>query len=265
MDEAKLREEIIRLGPWHFDIKVAEGLTTAVSLDVPPGTYAESFGEVSFQDIRAEHRVHLKNLYPGGLEGRTVLDCACNSGGYLFWSRELGAGSCFGFDAREHWIRQARFVQEHRPDAGDMQFEVLDLYDLPERGLEPFDLTIFKGIFYHLPDPVRGLKIAADLTKEALILDTNARAGQPDGLLAIQEEGVEAVMLGIHGLNWHPTGPGAVIRILEWAGFVEFHVMRWAREYEPGVGRFGMVASKKPGLLDHWKSKQVDARDRPPE
>ena len=71
-------------------------------------------------------------------------------------------------------------------------------------------------------------------------------------------------MLGVHGLNWHPTGPEAVIRILEWAGFVEFHVMRWVREYKPGTGRFGMVASKKPGLLDHWKSKQVDARDREP-
>jgi tRNA (mo5U34)-methyltransferase len=265
MDEARLREEIIRLGPWHFDIEVAEGLTTAVSLEAPPGTYPESFGEVSFQDIRGEHRVHLKNLYLGGLEGRTVLDCACNSGGYLFWSRELGAGRCFGFDAREHWIRQARFIQEHRPDTDDMEFEVMDLYDLPERGLEPFDLTVFKGIFYHLPDPVRGLKIAADLTKEALILDTNSRAGGPDGLLAIQEEGIEALMLGIHGLNWHPTGPGTIIQILEWAGFVDFHVMRWAREYEPGVGRFGMVASKKEGLLDHWKSRQTDARDRPPE
>ena len=92
MDEAALREEIIRLGPWHFEIKVAEGLTTRVSLEAPPGTYDESFGPVSFQDIRGEHRVHLKNLYPDGMNGRTVLDCACNSGGYLFWSRELGAG-----------------------------------------------------------------------------------------------------------------------------------------------------------------------------
>ena len=40
MDLAELREEIIRLGPWHFDIKVAEGLTTAVSLEAPPGTYS---------------------------------------------------------------------------------------------------------------------------------------------------------------------------------------------------------------------------------
>jgi hypothetical protein len=30
---------------------------------------------------------------------------------------------------------------------------VLDLYDLPTLGLEPFDITIFAGIFYHLPDP----------------------------------------------------------------------------------------------------------------
>src|SRR2546423_2020807 len=265
MDEAKLREEIIRLGPWHFDIKVAEGLTTAVSLEAPPGTYPESFGHVAFQDIRAEHRVHLKNLYPDGVTGRSVLDCACNSGGYLFWSRELGAGTCFGFDVREHWIRQARFLQEHRTDADHMQFEVMDLYDLPKRGLEPFDLTIFKGIFYHLPDPVTGLKIAADLTKEALILDTNSRAGMPDGLLALEQEGTEEVMVGVHGLNWHPTGPETVIRILEWLGFVEFHVMRWAREYMPDTGRFGMVASKTAGLLDHWKGKQVDARERPPE
>jgi tRNA (mo5U34)-methyltransferase len=265
MDEARLREEIIRLGPWHFDIEVAEGLTTRVSLEAPPGAHPESFGPVVFQDLRAEHRLYLKNLYPDGLEGRTVLDCACNSGGFLFWSRELGAGSCFGFDVREHWIRQARFIQEHRPDAGDMQFEVMDLYDLPDRGLDPFDLTIFRGLFYHLPDPVTGLKIAADLTNEVLIIDTNTRAGMPDGTLALEQEGKDALMLGVYGLNWHPTGPETVIRILEWAGFVDFLVISWVREYEPGTGRFNMVASKRPGLLDHWKRKRVDARFSEPE
>jgi tRNA (mo5U34)-methyltransferase len=149
MDRAELREEIIRLGPWHFDIEVADGLSTAVSLEAPPGTYPEHFGLVSFQDVRSEHRVHLRNMYPDGLQGRSVLDCACNRGGYLFWSRELGAGKCFGFDARERWIRQARFIKDHRPDTDGIEFEVMDLYDLPDRGLEPFDLTIFKGIFYH--------------------------------------------------------------------------------------------------------------------
>jgi tRNA (mo5U34)-methyltransferase len=75
---------------------------------------------------------------------------------------------------RDHWINQAKFIQENRtvgPTDG-MRFEVADLYDLPKLGLEPFDFTLFKGIFYHLPDPITGLKAAADLTKEILVLDT---------------------------------------------------------------------------------------------
>ena len=71
-------------------------------------------------------------IFPRGLEGRTVMDCACNCGAYLFWSKEPGAGECFGFDAREHWIAQARFLAEHRTQPSDgMRFEVCDLYDLP--------------------------------------------------------------------------------------------------------------------------------------
>ena len=48
----------------------------------------------------------------------------------------------------------------------DIRFEVCDLYALPELDLPSFDITLFNGIFYHLPEPVTGLKIAADLTKE---------------------------------------------------------------------------------------------------
>lgn len=261
VDRDRLREEIIRLGPWHFDIEVAEGLSTRVSLEEPTD-HPESFGPVSFQDMRVQHRVHLKNLYPDRLAGRTVLDCACNSGGYLFWSRELGAGRCFGFDVREHWIRQARFIQQHRQDTDDMQFEVMDLYDIPKRGLEPFDLVIFKGLFYHLPDPIGGLRIAADLTREAMLFDTATWSGLPDGLLAVDDEDNDFLMHGVHGLNWRPTGPGAVIRILEWAGFVDFHVPRWVRRSHENWGRVGVVASKQPGLLDNWKDKEVDARLR---
>ena len=49
----------------------------------------------------------------------------------------------------------------------DIDFEVPRLYDLPERELEPFDITLFNGIFYHLPEPVGGLRIAADLPERA--------------------------------------------------------------------------------------------------
>jgi SAM-dependent methyltransferase len=251
----RLREEIIRLGPWHFDVEVAEGLTTRASLEAPPGTYPEQIGKIPLQDNRDQWRMRMKKLYPDGLEGRSFLDCACNGGAYLFWSRELGAGRCFGFDVREHWIRQARFLKEHRQDTDDIDFEVMNLYDLPARGLEPFDITGFAGIFYHLPDPVTGLKIAADLTKELLLFDTATRAGLPDGALAVLREDTEKVMLGADSLAWRPTGPETVEQILRWAGFVDVHVIRWVKEIQPGWGRLAMAASKREGLLDSLRAR----------
>lgn len=251
-DSAALRDEIIRLGPWHFDIEVADGLTTRVSLEAPPGTYPESHGPVGIQDNRAQFQNRLRRLYRGGLEGRSVLDCGCNAGAYLFWARELGAGRCFGSDVREHWIRQARFLQQHRPEGNDIRFEVMDLYDLPDLELEPFDITIFGGLFYHLPDPVAGLKVAADLTTELMIFDTLTRWGMEDDSLTVDYAGTETLMVGVHGLNWIPTGPAVVERVMRWAGFEDTQVMRWVQTGER-AGRVGILASKRPGLLEVFR------------
>src|SRR6185437_15533884 len=173
VDDSTLKEEIIRLGPWHLDVEVTPEVSTRVALEAPPGSYPDSFGPVSFVDARPSWKANMRRIYPDGLEGRAFLDCACNCGGYVFWAKELGAGRCFGFDVHDHWIKQARFLLEHRTGPrDDVRFEARDLYDLPKIHLEPFDVTLFKGIFYHLPDPITGLKIAADLTKELMIVGT---------------------------------------------------------------------------------------------
>jgi SAM-dependent methyltransferase len=249
-DTQRLRDEIIRLGPWHFDIEVTPGLRTSVSAGT---TYPEPFGRVAMVDRRQYFRSMLRSVYPppGRLEGRSVLDCACNCGGYLFWARELGAGRCYGFDAREHWIRQGRFLLEHRDgDTRDMSIEVRDLYDLPALDLEPFDLTIFSGIFYHLPDPVHGLKIAADLTSDVMLFDTSTVSGHPDGFLLVADESREKVMSGVHGLCWLATGPKVLARILRWAGFEELRLFKWKPEVkDTGLGRVGILSAKAPGRL----------------
>jgi SAM-dependent methyltransferase len=242
-----LREEIVRLGPWHFDIEVAPGLTTGVSRG---HEYPAELGPVAMQDTRGQFRHKLRTVYPDGLAGRSVLDSACNCGAYLFWAKELGAGRCFGSDVREHWIRQARFLQEHRGgDTSDMRIEVRDLYDLTKLDLEPFDVTVFTGVFYHLPDPVTGLRIAADLTRELLIFETATRSNHPDGYMAVEQEPVDQVMSGVYGLNWLPTGPQVLARILSWTGFEEVRMVRWVQEAFPGRGRIGLVAARDPALL----------------
>ena len=247
MDTETLKSEIRRLGPWHHEIEVVPGVSTAIARD---DSYPEQHGKVTFLDWRDSYRSKILSAYPDGLGGRSVLDCGCNCGECLFWSKELGAGRCYGFDAREHWIAQGRFLIEHSQlPSNDVTLEVHDLYEVPALGLEAFDVVLFHGLLYHLPDPITGLKIAGDLTKELIVVNTATVSGQPDGFLMLAKEGRTQLLSGIYGLNWFPSGPEVVARILAWIGFVEWKLLWWKHEVEPGRGRLELLASKTAGVL----------------
>lgn len=254
-DAAALREEVIRLGPWHIDVEITPEVSTRAFLDAPPGTYPDSHGSVTFHDPRDGFLRRLGRVFPNGLEGRSVLDCACNCGAYLFYAKEAGAGRCVGFDVREHWINQARFLAEHRAGpSDDMTFEVFDLYDLADRDVGRFDVTFFLGIFYHLPDPIAGLKLAADRTDELLVLNTATKAGRPDGLLVAGEESETKLMSGAYGLCWFPTGPVVLTRILNWLGFPEVRCSVWrhAPRQPAALDRIEVLASRTPSYFAAW-------------
>ena len=250
-----LIEKIKSLAPWHLNIQINEALNT--------GMVIEESGEITFRDKEKNSGISLLQLrdyflatmdkiYPEGVEGKTFLDCACNSGGYSFWMSERGIKSGFGFDVRDHWINQANFVKENRTIAPTdcLQFAVTDLYDLPNRNLQPFDITMFKGIFYHLPDPITGLKIAADLTNEIMIFNTSTAWDEKDGYLKCGMESRELLMSGVHGLRWYPTGPGVLAMILKWMGFVETQlIFHNQMDDVPELGRCEIIAAKKPGML----------------
>jgi hypothetical protein len=194
-----------------------------------------------------------------------VLDCACNCGYFLFWSKEVGAGECLGFDAREHWIRQARFLAEHRTEPSEnMRFEVCDLYDLPALDPGRFDVTFFNGIFYHLPDPISGLKLAADRTDELLVLNTATMAGRPDGALVADDESPTQLMSGLYGLNWFPTGPRVLTRVLGWLGFTEVRCSAWRTppNQSERLGRIELLAARRKGFFDAWDAAVTDLGER---
>jgi tRNA (mo5U34)-methyltransferase len=277
---AELREEIIRLGPWLHQVQITSEVSTRDYLDAPPTpdatkvtvllregtaptkrveTYVRSdlsWSALQFRNHRDDFMATMRRLYPNGLEGRRVLDCACNCGAYLLWAKELGAGECVGFDVREHWIEQARFLTEHREGPTDgVRFEVCDLYDLPKLDLEPFDIVLFNGILYHIPDPLTGLKIAADLAAELLMVNTATASALPDGMLKASGETVESPVSGVYGLNWLPTGPATIRAIFQWCGFVETRCHFWRRQ--PGQrrsnrNRIEMFAARKQGLFESF-------------
>jgi 2-polyprenyl-3-methyl-5-hydroxy-6-metoxy-1,4-benzoquinol methylase len=251
-DEDALRSEIIRLAPWHLKVELTPNLDTGVFRDaeLAPEQAIDAF----FIDARVPWHRLMSQLYPSGLEGKTFLDCACNCGGYSFWMRELGADGGLAFDVRERWIEQARFLQANRLGVSDgIRFEVADVYDLPRITDDQYDIAIFKGILYHLPDPIHGLRLVADRTRELLVVNTAARSDLPDGLLAIGQESTEHPMSGIHGTSWYPTGPIVISKMLASMGFTESRCTYW-RKHEPGTphGRLEVLAARDPATFQQF-------------
>lgn len=240
--------EIRSLGPWHLDVEVAPGVRTGNV--TPAGSDNDGVSIVDPEEIRPL----LAALYPDGLAGRRFLDVACNGGGYSMLAAELGADFTFGFDVREHWIRQAEFVKLHKGWTDEqVHFEVCDLTDLGERVRpEPFHICLFKGIFYHLPDPVAGLRKAAELTNEILILDSAAAQDQPDGSLQLQFESTTHPMSGVHELSWLPTGPAVLRDILRWLGFTETRLIQWRRQPERELDRIRIIGARSRACLEHF-------------
>jgi tRNA (mo5U34)-methyltransferase len=236
-------EQLRALAPWHFDIPVGNGLKTGNGNDQldeqPTLANPKKIGKL------------ISAIYPEGLHGKSFLDVACNGGGYSLLARDLGAERVLGFDVREHWITQARFLLDNLPGRKDVvRFEQHDLLEMDNLlGEERFDICLFKGIFYHLPDPVSNLKMVASRTDEVLILDTETAVGEKDGCLRLYMEGVENHMSGVHRLAWLPTGPEVIKDILHWMGFPATQLVFWKQPAGRPRGRLRIVAARNADIL----------------
>lgn len=259
LDRQALVDQIRQLGPWHQNIRLWDDFEIQDAYQ-PHERERQQNNNISLIDAGKRFAYKTGLIYPDGLAAKRFLDCACNAGGYCFWASELGAAAAFGFDVRDHWINQARFVQQHRTVApvDNIQFDVCDLMKLPERDLEPADFTLFKGIFYHLADPILGLKIAADMTREVLWFNSARCFIDNTESLYCTFEAPQNLMSGVHALSWTPSGPSVIAKLLYWLGFRDIrHVFSKENPERPGFGRMEMIAARQPGLLDRF----ADAED----
>jgi hypothetical protein len=171
----------------------------------------------------------------------------------------------FGFDVRPHWIRQAELIQRYR-QLPLLEFAELDLYDLPQRPQPRFDITLFKGLLHLLPDPVAGLSIAAERTREVLILNTPVSDYLVDepgrGALFLNFEQTESPLGGVRQINWLPSGPKVLFELLRWLGFehIKLHFqLQSAAGKQPSApsavqGRVEIIAARLPGLIDRLQT-----------
>jgi tRNA (mo5U34)-methyltransferase len=243
MDSLNLRVQRARgLGPWHFDFEIAPGVRTA-SLN------ANSYADSDLNNVQTVDPYHMlpffKEYYPAGLGGKDVLDAACNSGGYCFVAGQLGARCVTGFDINEHWLTQAQFIKQTLyANLNNVLFEKQDakLFFDSDR---TWDVVIFKGILYHLPDPAHVLLRASKAAREVILIDTVSSNTIPESCWAPLRESATHKMSGVDGLAWLPGGPAALRPLLEYAGFQYFETTYWRHDKSrSGIGRFCVVASR---------------------
>lgn len=251
----QLRRRLENLKPWRMSIQINEEINTREFLELP------SNRSNPLQQQRDKYKTKffkfIDTVFPNGFDDKRFLDCGCNAAAYCFWARERNAENCFGFDIREHWIRQAKFVRFNRTMGPKtrIQLEVLDLYDLGSQNLDPFDLVHFKNLFYHLPDPISGLKIAADLSRDVLYFNSSFCWERPDGALVVDprdngEEENDWMHGGTDSLNWLPTGPGVCADIIRSFGFEEIKLTNLKQiPARPERGRLEIVAARETKRL----------------
>jgi len=259
MDRAALTAEMERLGPWLHDVEIAPGLSTAsTNASANGGAEPDKAVLTSFSPETMMRRIVDQVYGDAGLAGRTFLDCGCNSGGHSFAAAGMGASRAFGFDARQHWLDQAAFLARFA-NAPQVELGLMTLDSLRDAGMEPFDVTLFSGLFYHLPDPIGGLKIAADLTKELLIVNTSWVPFPHDGLV-LSRESASHVLSGIDGLAWLPTGPAVMRPILAWCGFPHMRVeCSWPVPGPPYWSRMQIIAARDEKTFERFDRLRPDA------
>jgi tRNA (mo5U34)-methyltransferase len=152
-DALRRRVEALR---WHHRIDLGGGVVT-------PG-----------QD-RSDEKLAALRL--PSLEGRSVLDVGAWDGYFSFAAERLGARRVMAVDSfvwgEVSWGSQASF-QLAREVLGsrveDRYLEVLDV--TPETVDGVWDVVLFLGVLYHLPDPFLALRRMAAVTGELLVVET---------------------------------------------------------------------------------------------
>jgi tRNA (mo5U34)-methyltransferase len=190
--------------PWFHSIDLGHGIVT-------PG------GKSS-----AIHAAESAAFFdPIKMDGATIIDIGAWNGFYSFEAKRRGASRVLATDhfTWNHEMFRGRETFDLARSALGLDVEALDI-DVPELSPEKvgtFDVVLFLGVFYHLFDPIDGLRRAASLTKEVLVVETHTDLGEIDRPAMVMYPGAECAG---DPTNWWGPNNACVRALLNTMGFV---------------------------------------------
>lgn len=192
-------------GGWGYNMPLSPDFSTQ-------GRVSQHSETAALAKRRADYRLNMiftgvEQVLEGGVKGRTLLDIACNWGGFSVEGRLRGARNVVGFDIREGNVNKAKLLLEHYGLDG-ISFRQMDLYQFqPKR---QFDVVFNLGLMYHITQPVEMMKKTYDLTREIAVIDTVTHKEAFSGfVLGTGVDAAEHAATAV-GMELHPTYRGLV-------------------------------------------------------
>jgi tRNA (mo5U34)-methyltransferase len=189
---------------WFHSINLGNGVTT-------PG--------IKSRDQHLKEAAAIFN--PIRMDGVSVIDIGAWDGFYSFEAKHRGAGHVLATDhyCWNHEALRGRETFELARSALGLDIEMLDI-DVPDLSVEKvggqFDVVLFLGVFYHLIDPIDGLRRAASLAKEVLVVETHTDGEDIGRPAMIMYPGTE---LGGDPTNWWGPNNACIKALLGTMGF----------------------------------------------
>lgn len=247
----QLREYVGRMG-WYHEIDLGDGVHT-------PGGKTQA-------DIAREWELFAL----GKLRGRSVLDIGGIDGAFAFLAERDGARHVAVLDHylwatdadhytriyHEHveagktppapheskaWHPQTlptrwRFDTAKQALGSKVEPITLDFADCDLPAVGTWDVVLYIGVLYHMPDPVRALRRVAAVTREQAIIETEAMfiRGHPEALWRFFPDGE----LNHDRSNWWAPNINALMGLLGAAGFRDGEILAGEPEDDkrPGDG-----------------------------
>lgn len=169
--------KVAKLNPWYQRVEFPDG--TVVGTWPTEEKCALLAGEIDLRE-------------------RTVLDVACMSGMATKWFEEQGA-TVQGCDIDVNSLLQFALVKKAFGLKADATS--ISVYDL-DPDLGHFDVVLMMGLYYHLQDPLRGLRATWDMTVAGGVLLLEGEISDKDGCFA---DFYEHEYLGDATNWWVPT------------------------------------------------------------
>jgi tRNA (mo5U34)-methyltransferase len=158
---------------------------------------------------------------PIRMKGTSVVDIGAWNGFYSFEAKRRRAKRVLATDSycwnHEQFRGRETFDLARSALGLDIETLTIDVPELSPEKLGTFDVVLFLGVLYHLFDPIDGLRRAASLAKEVLVVETHTDLQELKRPAMVLYPGSE---LNNDPTNWWGPNVACVKELLKTMGFV---------------------------------------------